>query len=133
MKRFITLTLVAALAMCAWTATNAAPPYDVDVTVTAPTTGGQVDHYVLYLDNVAVASTARSPVLADGNNIAAGLNSYPGLLTADGTYTFEVGAVNAAGETLSAPVTVTVSEIALPGQPGVEIQVHCDPCVLTVN
>ena len=99
----------------------AAPPYDVEVTVTAPMTGGAVDSYVLYLDGVS-----QGPV-------AEGLNTFPGLLTADGTYTFEVGAINAAGEVRSDPVTVTVTEILLPGKPTIQIQVSCDPCVVTVN
>lgn len=119
-RRFILVTFVAVLSVFAWGATLAAPPYDVDVTLTAPTTGGPVDHYVLYLDNVAVAATARSPALADGNNIAVGANSYPDLLTTDGIFVFEVGAVNQMGETRSDPVTIDTS---LPGKPSIEVTI----------
>ena len=97
----------------------AAPPYDVTATVSAPSSGGPVDSYTLILNG------------ADVGPVNVGANSLPGLLTADGTYTFTVRATNAAGSALSAPVTLTVTALTPPGAPGVTIQVDCSPCVIT--
>lgn len=99
-----------------------APPYDVIAVVTAPVTGGAVDSYRLYLDGSLVGP------------VQVGSNTFPNLLTADGTYVFRVGAVNATGETMSDPVTVSVASLPLPGKPGLSIQVQCAPsCVVTVT
>lgn len=98
----------------------AAPPYDVRVTVTAPTDGGPVDSYELRVNGVP------------SGVVAVGATDFPGLITADGTYVFQVAATNVAGTTLSDPVTQTITGITAPGKPGVTIQVDCDPCIITV-
>ena len=100
----------------------AAPPYDVSATVTAPTTGGPVDSYTLVMNG------------ADVGAVSVGANTFSGLLTADGTYVFAVRATNAAGSTLSDPVTVMVSDLPPPGKAGLTINVICAPsCVVTVS
>lgn len=114
----------------------AAPPYTVQATATAAATGDPATHYILYADNVAMpASTecAADPVICGAGNTLLGVNNFVDFLTADGTYVFELGAVNAHSEVRSAPITVTVSEIGAPGQPTLEIQINCDPCILQIN
>jgi hypothetical protein len=113
--RFIATVIFCLMALAA----SAAPPYDVTATVTAPATGGPVDVYTLVLNG------------ADVGPVVVGQNSFPNLLTADGTYTFTVRATNAAGSALSAPVTVTVTELTPPGAPGLTIQIDCSPCVIS--
>ena len=61
------------------------------------------------------------------------MNSFPGLIAADGLYTFRVDATNGAGTTPGTPVDVTISEITMPGTTTITIQVDCDPCVVTVQ
>ena len=86
----------------------AAPPYSVSATVSAPPSGGSVASYELFLDGVLVG-----PVVV-------GANSFPNLLTADGTYNFRVDAINSIGRTASDPVVVVVLP---PGKPGLTIVV----------
>ena len=112
-------TLLAAVLILLAFSANAAPPYDVDVTFSAPTPPG--DTYELFLDDVSQGQ------------VVVGLNSFPALIPAAGTYTFRVDATNGAGTTAGTPVVVTVSEIAMPGTTTITIQVACDPCVITVN
>lgn len=111
--------LIAALALFATLAAFAAPPYDVQVVLTAPTTGGPVDSYQLLVNG------------APRGALTVGVNTFPGLITADGTYVFAARATNVAGSTDSAPVTRTITEITAPGQPTIQIQIDCDPCVIT--
>ena len=99
----------------------AAPPYDVSVILTAPTTGGPVVSYELRVDGVPRGA------------LTVGSNTFPALITADGTYTFVAAASNAAGTTLSAPLTVTITGISAPGAPTIQIQITCDPCVITTQ
>lgn len=113
MKKIITLLFLLPFIVLA------APPYDVEVTVTAPASGGPVDSYELFLNDVSQGT------------VVPGLNSFPGLLTADGTYTFRVDATNAAGTTPGDPVTINVTELQLPGTTTIQIQIDCDPCVTT--
>lgn len=105
----------------------AAPPYDVVATVTAPTTGGPVESYELQLNGVAVPNSARQPA----GPPTVGANNYPELLPADGTYTFVLRAINAAGSAMSAPVVKTITPLQPPGPPSIEVQVNCTPCVIT--
>lgn len=114
----MTRILAGLLALVALSA-SAAPPYDVSATVTAPSSGGPVDTYTLVLNG------------SDVGPVSVGANSFPDLLTADGTYTFAVRATNAAGSALSAPVTVTVAALTPPGAPGLTIQVQCAPCTIS--
>ena len=116
MRKLAALMLVALSAVA-----FAAPPYDVDVTVNIPTSGGPVDSYELFLDNVSQGA------------VSPGLNAFPGLLTADGSYTFRVDATNAAGTTPGTPVTITVAELQAPGTTTITIQVDCAPCTTTTN
>lgn len=113
------VTLVSALIACAPFVVQAAPPYNVTATITAPTTGGPVSSYTLYLDNVAVGP------------VTVGVNMFPNLLPADGTYSFHVRTANAAGTADSPPVVVAVSAITAPGPAGISIQIDCSPCVIT--
>lgn len=96
--------------------------HDVTATVTAPIDGGPVDTYTLVMDG------------RDVGPVSVGVNSFPGLITADGVYLFEVRAANAAGSTLSDPVAVTVANLPPPGKPGLSINVTCAPsCIVTVT
>lgn len=114
--------IVAAVALLVSFAALAAPPYDVTATVVAPSSGGAVDAYTLYMDGKAVGQ------------VGPGVNTLPGLITKDGTYVFTVGAKNAAGETLSDPVTAVVSSLEAPGKPGLTIQLTCAPsCIVSVT
>lgn len=99
----------------------AAPPYDVEITVTAPSSGGPVSSYEAFLDGQPIGF------------VTPGVNSFPGLLTADGSYTFRVDATNAAGTTPGTPVNVVVNEIQLPGITTITITVSCDPCTTVVQ
>ena len=114
--------VIAALAVLVGCAALAGPPYDVTANITAPPDGGPVDTYTLVLDG------------ADVGPVNLGTNTFPGLLTVDGVYVFEVRATNTAGSTLSDPVTVMVSDLPPPGKPGLSITVTCAPsCVVTVS
>lgn len=87
----------------------AEPPYTVNVDLTAPATGCDSGcTYVLLLDGAEVGP------------LVVGDNSFPDLLTADGTYTFEAKAVNQFGETLSDPVTFDAQQ---PGKPVIDVMV----------
>lgn len=116
----VRILLIAALLLASLLA-FAAPPYDVDVTLTEPADGGPVDSYTLYMNDAEVGQ------------VSPGANSFPGLITEDGPYVFEVEARNGAGATLSDPVTVNVTDVEAPGKPTIQIQVQCDPCVLSIS
>ena len=115
MNRLLISLLLVLMTVPLW----AAPPYDVTVTLIAPTSGGAVDSYALTVNGVPRGA------------LVVGVNTFADLITADGTYVFQAAATNAAGTTLSVPVTYTTSEIAPPGAPGIQIQIDCSPCVIT--
>jgi hypothetical protein len=81
---------------------------DATVTVTAPTTGGPVDKYELFVDGTLVGPVVVGP------------NSFPNLVDVAGTYTFRVDAINQYGRTQSDPVIVAA---LAPGKPGVTVVV----------
>ena len=113
-------SIVIALALLATAAVFAAPPpWDVTVNVTAPADGGPVDSYELFLDGVSLGP------------VTPGANNFPGLLTAEGSYTFRIDTTNAAGTTLGDPVPITAVDLPLPGKATINIQVGCDPCIVT--
>jgi hypothetical protein len=70
----------------------AAGPFSVNANVTAPTTGGVVDSYVLFLDG------------AEAGEVVEGENVLTDILTENKVYVFEVAAVNEFGSTMSKPV-----------------------------
>jgi hypothetical protein len=113
------MRLIAALLALVALPAMAEPPYDVQVVLTAPTSGGPVDSYQLLVNG------------APRGALAVGVNSFPGLITADGTYVFSARASNAAGTVDSDPVTQTITSIILPGKPTIQVQITCDPCVIT--
>ena len=115
------VVIVLGFAFSACAVAQTPPPWDVTVTVTAPPDGGPVSSYVLYMDGVSQGT------------VLVGDNDFPGLITASGTYTFELEAINAVGQTRSDPVVVIITELEAPGKPSFEIQVQCDPCVITIN
>lgn len=114
MKRLLLLCLLAFPAF-------ASPPYDVEITVVAPSDGGPVTSYEAFLDGQSIG-----PVVE-------GVNSFAGLLTSDGSYTFRVDATNGAGSTPGTPVNVVVNEIRPPGATTITITISCDPCTTVVQ
>ena len=98
----------------------ATPPYDVTINVVEATSGGPADSYEAFLDGVSIGA------------VVLGSNDFPGLLTADGTYTFRVDATNVAGTTASDPVSITTLTLNVPGKVTITVDTTCSgPCVVT--
>lgn len=98
-----------------------------DVTATMPATTGATSCQ-LYLDGSAV-STAKP---------CGSAQSYPNLLTADGTYEFRYLAVNASGQSaLSPSTTVVIGTIPPPvdptEQPTITVACNPAPCPPTIT
>ena len=109
----------------------AAPPYDVTVTFSAPTTGGPVDGYNFYVDDCALTG----PVGAPAGTATTG-QTFPALIVADGTYQFCVRPFNAAGEQPNPGqvATAVISDLPLPGPVNnLGIQVTCPTSNCTIN
>lgn len=109
----------------------AAPPYDVTVTFTAPTTGGSPDGYNLYVDDCALSGAVGTAV----GTVTSG-QTFPALIVADGTYQFCVRPFNAAGEQPDPGqvATAVISDLPLPGPVNnVGIQVTCPDSSCTIN
>ena len=110
----------------------AAPPYDITVTFTAPTTGGTPDGYNFYVNDCAATGPIGAPV-----GVVTSAQTFDGLITADGSYQMCVRPFNAAGE-LADPhrvATMDIGELLLPG-PVENLNVTADcpngPCSVTV-
>ena len=113
---------------------HSAPPYDITVTFNAPSTGGTVGGYNLYLDDCAVTGATGAPLVAGYTSGTL----VPGALTADGIYQVCVRSFNSTGEILDpGPVaTVDVSDLPLPGPiENLDVQVGCPNggCTVTVT
>lgn len=112
-------------------AASGAPPYDVTATFDPPVvtaTEGPADGFRLYQGCRAGESKALVGEVTSGQ-------TFTGLLTADGTYSFCVHAYNATGEGPSSPVAVvTINDFdPAPGVPvNFNITVTCDASC-TVN
>ncbi len=109
----------------------AAPPYDVTVTFSPPTTGGAPDGYNLYVDDCAVTG----PVAAAASSVTSG-QTFPALIVADGTYQFCVRPFNTAGEQPNPGqvATAIISDLPLPGPVNsLGIQVDCPLSNCTIN
>ena len=118
-----------------------APPYDVTVTFSPPTTGGAPDGYNLYIDDCA----ATGPVGA-GMSVTSG-QKFLSALTVDGTYLLCVRAFNTEGVQPGPGAVVPVDTLMdlIPGElqsltinivlQGVNVQIICDStgCVTTTN
>ena len=123
--------LVAYLLLMAVTAAVAAPPYDLTVeSAGTASTGGPADTIELWRD------CEGTPVLVDSDVQAP--ETYPGLITADGTYTFCTRGRNAAGlADIGLVVDVSVNAIVRPGpiDGGTSISVQCPngPCVTSIS
>ncbi len=114
-----------------WATVQAAPPYDITVTFTAPVTGGTPDGYQLYVDDCATTGAVGAPV-----GTATSGQTFPGLIIADGTYQFCVRAFNAAGEQPDPGqvATAIISDLAIPGPIGnLGISVLCPASNCTIN
>ena len=121
----LTLILIASSAL-------ALPPYDVTVTFSAPAGGGAPDGFNFYVDDCAVSGPISSPV----GSVVSG-QTFPALITADGTYLMCVRAFNAAGENPDPGqvATVTINDLPIPGPiQNLGIQVTCPTsnCVVEV-
>ena len=108
----------------------AAPPYDVNVTFSPPIIGGAPDGYNFYIGDCAVTGPigAGLPVISG--------QTFPGLITADGTYQMCVRAFNAAGENPDPGLvaTVVINDLPLPGPvQNLGIQVTCPASNCTIN
>jgi len=100
-----------------------APPYDVTVTFDPPSSGGPVDSYNFYIDDCAVTG----PVGASVGQVISG-DTFPAVVTADGSYDMCVRAVNVTGENPDpGPIaTVVISQTPLPGEiENLDITVTC--------
>ena len=109
----------------------AAAPYDVTVTFSAPTTGGPVDGYSLYVDDCALTG----PVGVAAGAATTG-QTFPSLIVADGTYQFCVRPFNTAGEQPNPGqvATADIADLPLPGPVNnLGIQVTCPTSNCTIN
>ena len=124
----------------------AAPPYDITVTFSPPTTGGAPVGYNFYVDDCAITGPVGAPVspaydplvlvtVPPSSGVFSG-KTYPGLIVADGTYQFCVRAVSAAGEQSNPGqvATAVISDLPLPGPVNnLGIQVTCPTSNCTIN
>ena len=125
MKRVLLLLLLMP------TFTFAAPPYDVTVTFSPPTTGGAPDGYNLYVDDCVVTGAVGAAVAT----VTSG-QTFLGLIAADGTYQFCVRPFNTAGEQPDPGqvATAIISDLPLPGPVNnLGIQVTCPASNCTIN
>jgi len=103
--------IATALALLALSAlASSAPPYDVEIDITAPLAGATVDSYECFLDGALIGVCVE------------GANSFPTLLTADVDYTFHVDSINAVGRTSSLPQTINPGDL-LPGAATFQIRI----------
>lgn len=102
MRRLILLALLLAFPVLA------APPYDVRATVVAPPDGGAVSSYELFLNGTSLGA------------VVVGQNTFDDVITANGTYTFVVRAINQFGETDSDPFVLAALP---PGKATLQLQV----------
>lgn len=96
-----------------------------DVTATMPTTSGATSCQ-LYLGGTAAG--AAKP--------CGSAQSYPALLTTEGTYLFTYRALNAGGQSAVSPTTtVTISLLAPPANPGSPptVTISCTPTPCAAN
>lgn len=125
MKRFTWLVLL--VPMLAF----GAPPYDVTLTFSPPSTGGTPDGFSFYIDDCAITGAVGTPI----GSVVSG-QTFPAVLVADGTYLMCVRAFNAAGENPDPGqvATVIVNDLALPGPVNnLGIQVTCPTSNCTIN
>ncbi len=124
MKRLLILLLLPFAAL-------AAPPYDVTVTFSPPSSGGAVNGYNLYVDDCAVSGA----IGAAAGTVTSG-QTFPSLIVADGTYQFCVRAFNAAGEQPDPGqvATAIISDLPIPGPiQNLGIQITCPASNCTIN
>jgi hypothetical protein len=112
---------------------QAAPPYDVTVTFTPPSTGGAPDGFNLYVDDCAVSG----PLGAATGSVVSG-QTFPSLILADGTYQFCVRAFNAAGENPDPGqvATAIIADLPLPGPVnnlGIQVMCPSSSCTISVT
>lgn len=126
----LTVVLLAALFM---TTAYADPPYSVTATFTAPVvdaTHGAADGYRLYQGCQAGETKTLVGTVASGQ-------TFTGLLTAQGTYSFCVHAFNTAGEGPRSNIqVVNINDFApAPGAPtNLQVTVTCDAsCTVTIT
>lgn len=113
------------LALLALLASSSCFAATYDVTATMPTTSGATSCQ-LYLGGVA-AGTSKP---------CGSAQTYPALLTTEGTYQFGYKAVNAGGQSALSPVTtVTVALVTPPANPGSAptVTVACVPAPCPAN
>ncbi len=105
---------------------QAAPPYDVSVTFSLV---AGADSYLFFIDDCAGAPIGAGTPVTPGQ-------TFPAILTADGTYLMCVRAENATGiqPDPGQVVTVVVNDLPLPGPINdLDIQVQCPNGGCTVN
>lgn len=125
---FSKLFLIALLFCCA--VAQAAPPYDLTLTFSEPTTGGTADGFNAYLDDCVVAGPAAAPLA--GNYVSG--TKLIGVIPADGTYVACVRGFNSGGEQPDPGVTATFTvPEELPGPvESLDIAVTCRDSAGTV-
>lgn len=128
MRKFIKWSIT--LALLGSFTVQAAPSYDVTVRFSPPTVGGSPDGYNFYVDDCA----ATGP-LGLGISVVSG-QTFPALITADGTFEMCVRAFNAAGENPDPgqSATVIINDLPVPGPiNSLGIQVTCPLSNCTIN
>jgi len=125
--RIVVFVLALLLSLVAY----AAPPYDTTVIFSPPITGPVPDGYNFYIDDC----TALGPVAAPVGTVTLG-QTFPAILTSDGTYLMCVRSFNAAGENPDPGqvATVIVADLPLPNPvDSLDIQVACPASSCTVG
>jgi hypothetical protein len=107
----------------------AAPPYDATISFAFPATTIPIDTVDLYMNDCALGAPVGLPF----GQITSG-QTFPALITTDGTYEFCVRGVNAAGIS-AGPGAVWIGTIAQlnipPDSDSINVQIPCDtPCVI---
>jgi hypothetical protein len=103
------LLLLVALAVLAGFFSRGAHADTVVATVTAPTTGGPVASYELFMDGALLPGTAK-----------VGANSFPNLVQPGTSHTYRVDTINASGRTKGDDV-IANSPVLVPGKAGLTI------------
>ncbi len=112
--------------------TLADPPYDATISFTFPATTVPIDSVDLYINDCALGAPIGLPF----GQIASG-QTFPALITADGTYEFCVRGVNAAGIS-AGPGAVWIGTIAQlnipPDSDSIDVQIPCNtPCIINIS
>ena len=131
----ITRTVIGCLCVFAFIISGAAlalPPYDPTISFTFPATSTPIDSVDLYMNDCAPGAPVGMPF----GQITSG-QTFPALITADGTYEFCVRGVNAAGMS-AGPGAVWVGTIAQlnipPDSDSIDVQIPCNtPCIINFS